>query len=485
MTRSSRGGRRSPAQQVIDHLRAADRFPPGDPRREAAQRRAARTVASAPEALAHPALAAMAAQLSQWARFAPHLLSDAEELALATRNRAIIARQLHALRELDESPATALDVADAALRGLDASHPEERREADVAAHEVTDRRAPATASVLAALAACHLADDAQRGIADWRTRFAIVQGTSANTLAGVRDAVRAAQPSARRWWAVRSSLVGGRYHDRRVGLGAPPASLAEHAAAAADGIGRAAPRLADAARAAAARIVPGADNQVVIEADGRISATVAHRATPRGGLMVAHETGHAMHALAARSAEPPGALVGETVACWSSLVTGARFADGDAALALALGDTLVEELFVSAAVSAFEDRVYALVAANGSLSVGSLNEAWLSSHRDLWGDAVVPDHVGSGWARLPALATDPGHACSYVWATLLALAMHARHGADGERRVAAAVEAGGVGADEFTRLLGFDGDAWIGEGLVQLDLELERLAQLLDSATSA
>ncbi len=422
----------------------------------------------------------MAAQLAQWARFAPHLLSDAEEVALAARNRSIVAEQLHALRALEESPDTCLDLADAALRDLDADDAQQRRQADIAAHRATDRRAPVTAAVLGALAACHLADDAQRGIADWRTRFAIVQGTSASTLALVRDAVRGAHPSARRWWAVRSALVGGQYHDRRVGLAAPPASLAEHAAAAAIGIAGAAPPLAGAARAAAARIVPGADNQVVIEADGRISATVAHRPTPRGGLMVAHETGHAMHALEARSAEPPGALVGETVACWSSLVTGAR-ADGDVALALALGDTLVEELFVSAAVSAFEDRVYSLVATNGSVSVDSLNEAWLSSHRELWGDAVVPDLVASGWARLPALATDPGHACSYVWATLLALAMQARHGADGERRIAAAVAAGGIGADEFTRVLGFDGDAWIGEGVAQLDVELERLAQRIGS----
>lgn len=484
MTRSPRGGRRSPAQQVIDHLRAADRFPPSDPRREAAQRRAARLVASAPESLAHPALAGMAAQLERWAQFAPYLLSDAEEDALATTNRSVVAEQLRDLRALDDSPDTRLDVADSALRGLDDADPGARRDADVMAHRATDRRAAPMAAVLEALAACHLDDDSRRGIADWRTRFAIVQGTNPDTLARVRDAVRAAYPAARRWWSIRAPLAGGQYHDRRVGLPVPPASLAEHAAAAAEAISMAASPLAGAAHAAAARVVPGSDNQVVIEADGRISATVAHRPTPRGGLMVAHEIGHAMHALEARSAEPPGALVGETVACWSSLVTGQRFADRDTALALALGDSLVEELFVSAAVSAFEDRVYALVAAEGALSVAALNDAWLSSHREVWGHSVVPDLIGSGWARLPALATDPGHAFSYVWATVVALAMQARHGDDGQRQVAAAVAAGGVGADEFTRVLGFGGDAWIDEGLAQLDVVLAALAQRLGSAAS-
>lgn len=424
----------------------------------------------------------MAQQLDRWSRFVPFLLADSAEQALAVRNRRVVAEQLAALHRLDDDPETSLDAADAALRGLDALDPSERADADIAAHQLTDRRAPMAAHVLGELAACHLADDAERGITDWRTRFAFVQGTTPATLAALRDAVSGLTHVVGDWWQRRAPLVGGAYADRRVGLPAAPASLAEHTTAAAAGIGWACPPLAAAAASAARRVVPGADNQVVIEADGRISATVAHRPTPRGSLTVAHETGHAMHALFAQSPEPPGALVGETVACWSSLVTGLSAAERSPALALALGDTLVEELFVSAAVSAFEDSVYALAAA-GQVTPAALDHAWLAAHRALWGNLVeVPDHVGSGWARLPALATDPGHAFSYVWATVLALAIERRHLRVSHDVVRTAFEAGGIDADQFTALLGFTGSEWIDEGCARLVEVLSKMGQLVVSS---
>lgn len=495
MTHSTRRGRRSAADRVVEELKTADRFPVGDPRRGAAQRRVARLVAADLSMADDPRLAGIRAQLRRWARFAPHLLTDDQEVAIALDGRATIDGQLAALRVLDDDATTALSAADAALRNLDAATAVERQHADVAAHVVTDRRAPVSASVLGALAACHLADDRLRGIDDWRTRFAVVQGTTPSTLAHLRDATRAANALAAQWWRVRSGIVGGEYFDRRVGVPAPVATLEEHAHEAAVALAEAVPTLAGAARRASGRIVHGVDNQVVIEADGRISVTVAHRATPRGSLMVAHEIGHALHALESRSPEPPGALVGETVACWSSLMTGRAGIRGGAAaspgiaawvMALALGDTLVEELFVSAAVSAFEDAVYASAASGRTVTADELDGAWLRAHRSLMADAVVvPDLVGSGWARLPALATDPGHAFSYVWATVLALAMYARHGHDEHGVVARAIRAGGVEADEFTALLGFDGDEWIALGLSAVAAELSRLGQLVCSGTES
>ncbi|MGB8858094.1 MAG: hypothetical protein WCC60_02510, partial [Ilumatobacteraceae bacterium] len=423
-------------------------------------------------------------------KFAPYLLSDREEEALAVRNRALVGEQLANLRRLDDVPVTDLAAADAALRDLDDARADRRLTADVLAHRVTDRRAPVSAVVLAVLADCHLADDRLRGINDWRTRFAFVQGTTPQTLARLRDATGAAVGLTAQWWRLRSTVVGSEYCDRRVGLAAPPATLVEHAHQAAVALAAAVPRLADGVRVASARITPGADNQVVIEADGRISVTVAHRPTPRGSLMVAHEIGHALHALEAQSPEPPGALVGETVACWASLVTGRFHTSGSAprsaALALALGDTLVEELFVSAAVSAFEDSVYRLVGSGDEVTGPMLNAAWLDAHRQVFGDAVaVPEHVGSGWARLPSLAAEPGHAMSYVWATVLALAISSRHSNDAEGAIAAAILAGGIEADEFTALLGFDGDQWIDEGLTALGAELDRLGQMIRSGVSS
>ena len=481
--------RKSALHHVLDELHTVDRFAVGDPRRAIAQRRVARLIATDPALADHPRLTSSRPLLRRWGRFAPYLLSDQEEAALTVSGRHTIDEQLALLRALDEQEATALSTADRALAGLDSPTAAQRRAADLTAHEVTDRRAPTSASVLAALARCHLADDQLRGIADWRTRFAVVQGTSPATLMRLRDATKAASTMAAQWRQLRAGVVGGEYSDRRVGLRADTATLAEHAQQAAGALATVVPTLAAVATQASGRIVNGSDNQVVIEADGRISVTVVHRSTPRGSLMVAHEIGHAVHALASRSPEPPGALVGETVACWSSLVTGLAGSSVDvpdsAAMALALGDTLVEELFVSAAVSEFEDSLYALVESGGAGTVAELNELWLQAHGQLLGDgSALPEHVGSGWARLPSLATDPGHAFSYVWATVLALAIVARStGAGTGNDMAAAVLAGGVEADEFTALLGFEGDEWIDEGLSALEAELARLGQRVLSAS--
>jgi oligoendopeptidase F len=145
---------------------------------------------------------------------------------------------------------------------------------------------------------------------------------------------------------------------------------------------------------------------------------------------------------------------------------------------------LVEELFVSAAVSAFEDSVYELVEQGGA-TVANLDAAWLAVHRSLWGGVVdVPDLIASGWARLPALAVQPGHAFSYVWATVLALAIDARHPGDAGGVIAAAIRAGGIEADELTAVLGFDGDEWIDVGLAALADLLDRLGQFVRSGTS-
>lgn len=481
MPSSRRGGPRLPATQVLAALQAADRFPPGDPRREAGQRRAARLIAADPATLDHPALSANAPMLRRWSRFVPYLLSDGDEAAMAATNRRVVADALGRLRELEHTAATSLLAADTALRALDSPDTATRHAADAATALITDVRAPVVADVLADLAACHLADDATRGMQDWRTRFAFVQGTEPQRLATLRRRVAASRGLALEWYATRRPLVGGAYGDRRVGLPAVPTTLEQQAAAAGNGLAGAVPSLAEGARAAARRIRPGAENVVTVEADGRLSATVAHRPTPRGALMVAHETGHALHALAANSPEAPGALVGETVACWSALVTGRMLAAADdehaRAAALALGDTLVEELFVSAAVSDFEDEVYRL-SGRGAVTVDELDHAWLAAHRELFG-VDVPAVVGSGWARLPALATDPGHAVSYVWATVLALAMDARHRSDAQAAIATAIEAGGIDADEFTVLLGFDGDEWIDEGLGALSALLGRLAEMV------
>ncbi|MEZ5271137.1 MAG: hypothetical protein R2694_02345 [Ilumatobacteraceae bacterium] len=481
----------SPGAAVVDALRTADLYPPGHPDREAAQRRAARLVAADPSLLDEPAVAPARRQLRRWARLVPHLLDDEAESTTTPQQRAAVTAELHRLATLEDDPATSQDTVNVALRGIDHTDPAERVAADRRAHFMAARRLPATGPALLRLASLHRADDHRRGIVDWRTRWAIANGTHVATLRTLQVALEGATGLAAGWWHARSRLMGGEWSDRRALPAHPPTSLEDQAAAAAHSLASAMPDLAAAAMTEAGRLRPGRDNRVTAEADGRPSATVVHRPTDRGALMVAHELGHAIHAVMATGTEPPGALVGETVACWVSLMAGRAAveramaaADRDAVItaAMALGDMLVEEVYVSAAISRFEDRLY-LAATQPAPGPDDLGQWWAEAHDTMFAGAVtLPDYARTGWGRLPSLAQRPGHALAYTWASLLALAaappVHPPAVPDHARMIGA-IRLGGVDADEMTLALGFQSNTWIAAGLGALAGELTRLAQLI------
>jgi oligoendopeptidase F len=474
--------RGSASRAIARHLHAAERFPPGDPRRSARERAAARLVAEDIDLADSPDLRPWRDDLRQWATFVDYLLDDATEAALSESGHAVIATAMATLDDLDAAPPTSLDAAEQGVHLLDSPDPVRRGTADVLISTITDRRAPVMCGVLQSLTAAHAADDAARGITNWRLRFALSQQTSADTLDHLLAVVAERTDTARAWYAHRVSIVGDRYADRRVLPPIATVTLQQDATLVADALAADLPQLrVDAARAAA-RITQGATNEVVFEADGRLSATVDHRPTARGRLMVAHELGHAVHALRATSDRPPNALVGETVGCTSALLAGlhlARQGGADqAAAALAVGDMVVEELFLSALVCRFEDEIQRRVRSGHTLTVELLDDTWLQLHRQLFGEVImVPPTIASHWSRLPSLAVHPGHAISYVWATVLALAVQASLAGDPARSTSLveAIDHGAMPADRLPELLGFSGSTWIDAGLASLDAVLGRL----------
>ncbi len=68
---------------------------------------------------------------------------------------------------------------------------------------------------------------------------------------------------------------------------------------------------------------------------------------------------------------------------------------------------------------------------------------------------------------------------------MLALAIDARHAGDADGVIARAIVAGGVDADEFTALLGFEGDEWVEAGFGALALQLTRLGQVVGAGMSS
>jgi oligoendopeptidase F len=440
-------------------------------------------IAADPSVAEAPSLRRWRSELLQWARFVPFLVDDATEAQLSTSGRAAISGALTELAALDSAAETSIEAAECGVHLLDSLDRNVRSTADARISEVTSRRAPTMCDILQRLTASHAADDQARGIDSWRVRFALSQQTSTATLDHLLAAVNERADLARSWYSHRAVRLGARYADRRIGPPVPPMSLADDAVLVAAALGSVVPELGSDAERAAARIRPGATNEVVFEADGRLSATVDHRPTARGRLMVAHELGHTVHALRASSDGAPGALVGETMACLAAIIAGLRLADDPtvdhAAATLAVGDMMVEELFVSALVCQFEDEAQRAVRGGGKLTVAFLDGTWLRLHRQLFGEVIeVPAIIGSQWARLSSLAMQPGHAVSYVWATVLALAVQSRL-LDGEsaegRRLVAAIERGAMPADELPVMLGFANDSWVDVGLDALDGVLAKL----------
>ena len=218
-------------------------------------------------------------QLRRWARLVPHLLDDEAESTTTPQQRAAVTAELHRLATLEDDPATSQDTVNVALRGIDHTDPAERVAADRRAHFMAARRLPATGPALLRLASLHRADDHRRGIVDWRTRWAIANGTHVATLR-TRVALEGHR-AGRRLVARTIAPHGGEWSDRRaLPLTRPLAG----------GSGRrrspllasAMPDLAAAAMTEAGRLRPGNDNRVTAEADGRPSATVVHRPTDRG-----------------------------------------------------------------------------------------------------------------------------------------------------------------------------------------------------------
>lgn len=133
----------------------------------------------------------------------------------AHRSSAAVSSQLARLAGLEDDPATSQDTVDAALRGLDQVDPAERLAADRRAHFLTARRLPATGPALVQLAGLHVADDRRRGIGDWRTRWAIANGTQVATLRTLQVALDGAVGLSAGWWRARARLMGEQWSDRR------------------------------------------------------------------------------------------------------------------------------------------------------------------------------------------------------------------------------------------------------------------------------
>jgi hypothetical protein len=475
------------ATDIAALLSRVDSRPPGDDERGRIQRRVARAVHASPALRDDPALTIDHTRLGVWQRFVPHLLDDEREAEIARSHAPEVGRLVAEVLALDDDRRTSHRSGDDLAAGLDDHDPEARVAADAAARAVTRRRAVITAPLLLELTRLQGADDAERGLINWRSRTALIEGTTAERLdrlvAGVTEATSSVQP----WLVWRHALCGASYSDRRVIPNAAQRTLEADTALACTVLSEVSPTLRQLVASVPASVVGGQISECVVDGD-RLSVTVAHRGNLRSTLMTAHEIGHAVHALASAGRQPPGVLVGEAIGCLAavlvadSLTAGPHVAEDEAAgshraAALALGDHLIDEIHLSAAASRFENAVHD--PASGAVHAAALDDLWLSAIRAVYEPAIsVPVEVGTDWARHPSFVASPGHAVSYVWANLFALAVVGRELHDLGDRLAEVMGRGAIDADEFLEHFDIDPDQLLDAGLAAFDERLERLAEI-------
>jgi oligoendopeptidase F len=216
----------------------------------------------------------------------------------------------------------------------------------------------------------------------------------------------------------------------------------------------------------------------------------------RDVLTMAHELGHGLHAALA---QPQGVFhqstpltLAETASVFGETLVFERLLEATTGDEQRLGlladriDGAIATVFRQMAMNRFEHMVHTGRRAEGELSIERLEEMWVQSQTELFGDSVeITDGYRSWWSYIPHFINTPGYVYAYAYGQLLALSAYGRYREEGESFVPRYLEllaAGGSRSpEELAAIVGIelaDPGFWdAGLALVEEQLtEAERLA---------
>jgi oligoendopeptidase F len=194
-------------------------------------------------------------------------------------------------------------------------------------------------------------------------------------------------------------------------------------------------------------------------------------ATRRDVLTMAHELGHGLHAALA---QPQGIFhhstpltLAETASVFGEeLVFGRMIADVEdderrLGLLAERVDGAIATVFRQMAMNRFEHLVHTRRRAEGELSADRINEAWVETQAELFGDSVeITEGYRMWWSYVPHFITTPGYVYAYAYGLLLALSVYSRYLHEGDPFVPRYIEllsAGGSRSPEhLAEIVGID-----------------------------
>jgi oligoendopeptidase F len=218
----------------------------------------------------------------------------------------------------------------------------------------------------------------------------------------------------------------------------------------------------------------------------------------RDVLTMAHELGHGLHAALA---QPQGIYhqstpltLAETASVFGETLVFERLlaAVDDPAERLGLLaeriDGAIATVFRQMAMNRFEHLVHTGRRSEGELSVDRIDELWVQTQAELFGDSVeITDGYRIWWSYIPHFINTPGYVYAYAYGQLLALSVYGRYRQEGESFVPRYLEllaAGGSrGPSELAAIVGIDLDdpGFWDAGLELIDEQLREAEELAAS----
>ncbi|MGH2869602.1 MAG: M3 family oligoendopeptidase [Solirubrobacteraceae bacterium] len=439
--------------------------------------------------LEHPELAFCAHHLRSARRYRPHLLSEPEEKIMAEKAIAsqsawsrLFGEQLAALRVALDGEELSLEVALSRLQSPD------RALRATTAEAVSATLAPGLrtrAFIYNTLLHDHAVDDRLRSFPHWLAGRNLANEASDVSVMALIEAVRGRFDIPQRWYRLKAKLLGvDRIADYDRAAPVLPQEITFSFGDARDLVLETYESFSPEAGAITRRFFDERWVDAPVRPHKRGGAFCAYTvpsvhpyvmlnftARRRDVLTMAHELGHGLHAALA---QPRGVFhqstpltLAETASVFGEALVFGRLLDAaqddDARLSLLAErvDSGVATVFRQMALNRFEHLVHTRRRTEGELSVERINESWVESQAELFGDSVqITEGYHSWWSYIPHFINTAGYVYAYAYGQLLAMSVYQRYAEQGESfapRYLELLAAGGSrGPEELAAIVGID-----------------------------
>ncbi len=450
-------------------------------------------------------------------RYRPHLLTEPEEKILAEKDVTSSSAWSRLFDELSSAIVIELPEGPTSLeQGLSRLGSPDRDDRRIAADAITIALEPGLrtrAYVFNTLMSDKTTDDRLRSYSSWVASRNLANQASDSSVQALVDAVVDRYDIPQRWYRLKAQLLGVDRiadYDRNASIASVEEkfSWSEATDIVLDSYGSFSSELAG--------IVDTFINENWIDAPvrpgkrpGAFCAYTVPSAHPflllnwtsrrRDVLTLAHELGHGLHAYLAREQgvfhQSTPLTLAETASVFGETVTFGRLladtTDPNARLAL-LAESLegqIATVFRQIAMNRFENTVHTHRREVGELSTEDFADAWESTQRAMFGDAVeLTPGYRSWWSYIPHFIGSPGYVYAYAYGQLLALAVYARYETEGDAFVPSYLDmlraGGSKSPEDLGRIVGVDlADPrfWDG-GLAIIDAQLSAAEQAAKDA---